>query len=85
MTVLNIKGFIVLLYIDLTDDIETPQYCWTEDDVGRVVMIIGNKLLFQRMVNGQTLMYGELDGRRSSFNDQVNKEMLQNRSNKLNL
>ena len=63
-------------YINLTDMVELPQYGWCEDEVGRFVAIIGNKLLFQRMINGDRLMYGVIYDIRSVFSDSVTIELL---------
>lgn len=65
-------------YIDLTGPIKTPEYCWDLDQVRRIVIVIDDKLLFQRMLNGHQMMYNKLseDYKRDSFNNYVTEELI---------
>lgn len=62
-------------YIQLTRTIETPEYCWTEDEVGRMVIVVDDVLLFQRMTKGQILMYGLVN--QGIFSDRAREDLIQ--------
>ncbi|SNW62222.1 Hypothetical protein ORPV_318 [Orpheovirus IHUMI-LCC2] len=65
-------------YIELNSLPEKGTFAWCHDDVGRFVCLIDDVLVFQRMQNGDLLMYGRVTNTYSSFSDQATLDILDN-------
>lgn len=65
-------------YISLTSVPENNTFAWCTDDVGRFVCIVDGTLVFQRMQNGDLLMYGRITNEYSTFSNQATLEVLDN-------
>jgi hypothetical protein len=65
-------------YIQLTGPTKVT-HGWTEDDVGRMVCVVKDTLVFQRYKNGQVFMKGtidRIDPAKSCFADHADEECL---------